>query len=311
MKYIRDTLNFHVDEPTVITFGKFDGLHRGHEYLMEKQIEQNLKYGYKRVVFTFDIPPKNEVLKEKSKVITTNEEKYFIFEKSGVDYLIECPFNREIMTMSPENFIKWIVKELNVKCIIVGNDFCFGYNRAGNYELLEELKSKYGYELLVVEKVKDDYKDISSTYIREEILNGNIKKANQLLGYPFFIRGNVIRGNQIGRTIGIPTINIAIPQDKILPPLGVYVSKVWLEDEWYMGVSNIGRKPTVGNDNPIGLETYIIDFNQNVYDKLVSVEFFDFIRPEIKFDSIEKLKEQMSFDINRTIKYYKNVTKIC
>lgn len=311
MKYIRDTLNFHVDEPTVITFGKFDGLHRGHEYLMEKQIEQNLKYGYKRVVFTFDIPPKNEVLKEKSKVITTNEEKYFIFEKSGVDYLIECPFNREIMTMSPENFIKWIVKELNVKCIIVGNDFCFGYNRAGNYELLEELKSKYGYELLVVEKVKDDYKDISSTYIREEILNGNIKKANQLLGYPFFIRGNVIRGNQIGRTIGIPTINIAISQDKILPPLGVYVSKVWLEDEWYMGVSNIGRKPTVGNDNPIGLETYIIDFNQNVYDKLVSVEFFDFIRPEIKFDSIEKLKEQMSFDINRTIKYYKNVTKIC
>ena len=311
MKYIRDTLNFHVDEPSVITFGKFDGLHRGHEYLMEKQIEQNLKYGYKRIVFTFDIPPKDEVSKEKSKVITTNDEKYFIFEKSGVDYLIECPFNKDVMMMDPVVFIKWIVKVLNVRCIVVGNDFRFGYKRAGDHELLKTLEKEFGYELIVVDKVKDDCRDISSTYIRDEILNGNIKKANQLLGYPFFIRGNVVHGNQIGRTIGIPTINIPIPEEKILPPFGVYVSKVLVKDEWYMGVSNIGRKPTIGAENPIGLETYIIDFNQDIYDQVVTVEMYDFIRSEMKFPSLDKLKEQMSADIMRTIKYYKNVTQIC
>ncbi len=311
MKYIRDTLNFHVDEPSVITFGKFDGLHRGHEYLMEKQIEQNLKYGYKRIVFTFDIPPKDEVSKEKSKVITTNDEKYFIFEKSGVDYLIECPFNKDVMMMDPVVFIKWIVKVLNVRCIVVGNDFRFGYKRAGDHELLKTLEKEFGYELIVVDKVKDDCRDISSTYIRDEILKGNIKKANQLLGYPFFIRGNVVHGNQIGRTIGIPTINIPIPEEKILPPFGVYVSKVLVKDEWYMGVSNIGRKPTIGAENPIGLETYIIDFNQDIYDQVVTVEMYDFIRSEMKFPSLDKLKEQMSADIMRTIKYYKNVTQIC
>ena len=215
------------------------------------------------------------------------------------------------MMMDPVVFIKWIVKVINVRCIVVGNDFRFGYKRAGDHELIKTLEKEFGYELIVVDKVKDDCRDISSTYIRDEILKGNIKKANQLLGYPFFIRGNVVHGNQIGRTIGIPTINIPIPEEKILPPFGVYVSKVLVKDEWYMGVSNIGRKPTFGAENPIGLETYIIDFNQDIYDQVVTVEMYDFIRSEMKFPSIDKLKEQMSADIMRTIKYYKNVTQIC
>ena len=308
MEYIKNTHDFHVDQPSVITFGKFDGLHRGHEFLMDRQKEQSSINGYKRIVFTFDIPPKTKVLGDASKVITTNDEKQYIFEKDGVDYLIECPFTKEVMCMEPEEFVSMIVSRLNVKCIVVGDDFRFGHNRAGDHELLLKLAPKYGYELIVVDKLKDNGRDISSTYIREEVARGNIKKANSLLGYPYFIMGRVVHGKQLGRTLGIPTINILPEAEKILPPFGVYASKVNVSDKWYLGITNIGRKPTIEGENPVGVETYIIDFSQDVYDHVVTVELYDFLRPEKKFDSIEELKEQISGDIVKVIKYYGNVT---
>lgn len=303
MEYISKTLDFHVDEPSVISFGKFDGLHRGHEFLMEKQIEQSNLHGYKRIIFTFDIPPKSEVLGIESKVIITNDEKEYVFEESGVDYLIECPFVPEVMNMEADVFVRWIVKNLNVKCIVVGDDFHFGHNRVGDHHLLAQMADEMGYELIVVDKIKDGERDISSTYIREEIAAGHIRKANELLGYPFFIKGKVVHGRQLGRTIGIPTVNLTVPQEKLLPPNGVYMTKVLVKDNWYLGVTNIGCKPTISGKNPIGAETYIIDFSQDVYGQDIMVELHEFIRPEMKFDSIEELKSRMSADINRTIRY--------
>lgn len=311
MKYITKTLDFHVDEPTVITLGKFDGLHRGHELLMDGLKEKNSLLGYKTVVFTFDIPPKKGVEGNDCKVITTNEEKRFIFEKSGVDYLIECPFTKDVMCMEPEAFIKWIVEALNVKCFVVGTDFCFGHNRAGNYKVLREFEEKYGYETVVMDKMQEDGRDISSTFIREEIQKGNIPKVNHLLGYEFFVKSVVVHGNKIGRTIGIPTINMKLEADKMLPPLGVYVSRVVIGDEWYMGVSNVGCKPTISGDNPVGVETYIIDFCQDVYDREIIVQFLEYVRPEMKFESIDALKDQMNEDIAYSLKYYRNVTELC
>ncbi len=309
MEYISKTLDFHVNEPSVISFGKFDGLHRGHEFLMEKQIEQSNLHGYKRIIFTFDIPPKSEVLGIESKVIITNDEKEYVFEESGVDYLIECPFVPEVMNMEAEVFVRWIVKSLNVKCIVVGDDFHFGHNRAGDHHLLAQMADEMGYELIVVDKIKDGDRDISSTYIREEIAAGHIRKANELLGYPFFIKGKVVHGRQLGRTIGIPTVNLTVPQEKLLPPNGVYMTKVLVKDNWYLGVTNIGCKPTISGENPIGAETYIIDFSQDVYGQEITVELHEFIRAEMKFDSIDELKSQMSADINHMIRYYRNVTE--
>ncbi|WP_455722073.1 bifunctional riboflavin kinase/FAD synthetase [Agathobacter sp.] len=303
MEYITKTLDFHVDEPSVISFGKFDGLHRGHEFLMEKQIEQSNLHGYKRIIFTFDIPPRSEVLGIESKVIITNDEKEYVFDESGVDYLIECPFVPEVMNMEADAFVRWVVKNLNVKCIVVGDDFHFGHNRAGDHHLLAKMAGEMGYELIVVDKIKDGERDISSTYIREEIAAGHIRKANDLLGYPFFIKGKVVHGRQLGRTIGIPTVNLTVSQEKLLPPNGVYMTKVLVKDNWYLGVTNIGCKPTISGENPIGAETYIIDFSQDVYGQEIMVELHEFIRPEMKFDSIEELKSQMSADINRTIRY--------
>ena len=160
----------------------------------------------------------------------------------------------------------------------------------------------------MVDKLKDNGRDISSTYIREEVARGNVKKANSLLGYPYFIMGRVVHGKQLGRTIGIPTINMLPEAEKILPPFGVYASKVNVSDKWYLGITNIGRKPTIEGENPVGVETYIIDFSQDVYDYVVTIELYDFLRPEKKFDSIEELKEQISGDIVKVIKYYRNVT---
>ena len=207
MKYIKNTLDFHVGEPTVISLGKFDGIHRGHELLMEK-LAQKKEEGLKAAIFTFDIPPKKNVEHIEAKVLTTNEEKMHIFEGIGIDYLIECPFTREVMCMEPEDFIRMLVEKLNVKCIVAGEDFHFGHNRRGDYQMLKKYAPVYGYEALILSKMKEDERDISSTFVREEIMAGNIEKANHLLGYRYFVTGMVKHGNQIGRTIGIPTIKL-------------------------------------------------------------------------------------------------------
>lgn len=304
MKYFKNTLKFNIEHPTVITIGKFDGLHRGHELLLEEVFKQKETHGYQTVVFTFDMPPKARVENSTPCVLTSNEEKELIFSQTGLDYLIECPFTDEIMHMEPENFIAWLVDKMQVKCFVVGEDFHFGHKRAGDYKLLQQFEKKYGYETVVFPKMQEDGRDISSTYVREEIAKGNISKANQLLGYPYFIKSTVVHGRKLGRTIGIPTINMVVPEDKILPPNGVYATSVTIDGKTYLGVTNVGKKPTVGKDNPMGIETHIISFEQDLYGEMIQVDFLEFLRFEQKFDSIEALQHQMNCDIEKTKQYF-------
>ena len=306
MKYIRNTVDFQIEEDTVISLGKFDGIHRGHELLMERLAEKK-REGLKAVIFTFDIPPRRNVQHVEAKVLTTNEEKMHIFEEMGIDYLIECPFTEEVMHMEPEDFIRMLVERLHVKCIVAGEDFRFGHNRRGDYRMLQEYAGKLGYEALILKKMKEDARDISSTFVREEIAAGNIEKANHLLGYRYFVKGMVKHGNQIGRTIGIPTINLIPPEEKLLSPFGVYVSEVVIGEERYQGVTNVGCKPTIEGNNPVGVETYLLDFHENVYDRIVTVEFISKIRAEHKFENIEALKEQMENDIAYAEAYFRNL----
>lgn len=311
MKYIRKTLDFQLEEPTAVTLGKFDGLHRGHELLMHTVLDYSKNYRVASVAFTFDMPPRNRVEEIIANVLTTNEEKQYIFEKKGIDYLIECPFTSEVMSMDPKEFIAWISKSLQMKFVVVGDDFRFGYKRAGDYHTLQQYEKEFGYKTIVLDKLKDSNRDISSTYVREKIADGNIKKANQLLGYRYFIKSEILHGRKLGRRIGIPTINMILPVDKLLPPNGVYVTEVLVDGKSYMGVTNIGCKPTVSDENIVGVETYIDDFNQDIYGEKIVVSFIDFIRPEQKFESIEELKAQMLSDIKVARKCYKNVTQIC
>ena len=296
MKYFKNTTEFQVTEPTVISLGKFDGIHRGHELLME-QLAKKKKDGLKTAIFTFDIPPKKNVEHVEAKVLTTNEEKMHIFEELGIDYLVECPFTKEIMCMEPENFIRMLVEKLSVKCFVAGEDFHFGHNRRGDYEMLRKYAGEYGYEAIILKKMKEDARDISSTFVREEIAAGNIEKANHLLGYHYFVKGVVKHGNRIGRTIGIPTVNLLPPEEKLLPPFGVYVTEVLIDGKRYRGVTNVGCKPTIEGKNPVGVETHLLEFREDVYDQVVTVEFIHRLREERKFENIEALKEQMQKDI--------------
>ena len=303
MKYIKNTTDFLIEEPTVISLGKFDGIHRGHELLLEQLLKKK-KEGLATVIFTFDIPPKKKLEEEDVKVLTTNEEKMHMFDTFGIDYLIECPFTQEVMSMEPEDFIRMLVSKLSVKCIVAGEDFCFGHNRRGNYKMLQRYAELLSYEAIILPKMKEDARDISSTYVREEIAAGRIEKANKLLGYSYFVSGIVEHGNRLGRTIGFPTINIIPPANKLLPDFGVYITKVTTEGESYQGVTNVGCKPTIEGKNPIGIETYILDFNQDVYGKNACVTFLKKIRNECKFPNIEALSEQMRIDVNKAKDYF-------
>ena len=303
MKYITKTLDFKIEEPTAVTLGKFDGLHRGHELLMKTVLEYSKNYHVASVAFTFDMPPRNRVEEIVASVLTTNDEKQYIFEKQGIDYLIECPFTPEVMAMEPEAFIAWISDSLNMKYVVVGDDFRFGYKRSGDFHTLQQYEEKYGYKTIVLEKLKDSNRDISSTYVREKIADGNIRKANQLLGYHYFIKSEILHGKKLGRRIGVPTINMILPEHKLLPPNGVYVTEVLVDDQKYMGVTNVGCKPTVSDERVIGVETYIDNFDKDVYGEKIVVSFLEFIRPEMKFASVEELKEQMDSDIQMARKY--------
>lgn len=307
MKYIKNTTEFYIEENTVLSLGKFDGIHRGHELLLSHMAAKK-KEGLAAAIFTFDIPPSRNVLGAASKVLTTNAEKMHIFERLGVDYLIECPFTQEIRCMEAEAFIEKIVRQLHVKCMVVGEDFRFGHQRRGDYRMLLAQEKQLGYQAIVVEKMQEDARDISSTFIREEITAGNIAKANHLLGYRYFVTGEVVHGNQFGRTMGIPTMNQLPPEEKLLPPNGVYVTETVIGEKRYRGITNVGCKPTVGEKNPIGVETHLFDFEEDVYGRIVTVEFLASVRSERRFSSVEELKSQLQRDIVCGRTFFENVT---
>ncbi|PNV61482.1 riboflavin biosynthesis protein RibF [Clostridium sp. chh4-2] len=297
MKFI-DSADFKITEPTVVTIGKFDGRHRGHQKLLNEMLQLKEMKGYKLAVFTFSTVPGTLVYGTAQTVITTNQERRNNMEKIGVDYLVEYPFTQEVSHMSPQQFVKTILAgKMNAKAIVVGTDCGFGYKRAGNAALLAELAEENGYELVVVTKEREDSRDISSTYIREELAKGNIEKVNELLGQPYAIHGTVVHGNHIGGAVlGFPTANIIPPPEKLLPPFGVYVSRVSVDGQTYRGITNIGRKPTVEGENPVGVETFIFRLDQDLYGKNIEVQLLNFERPEKKFDSLEDLKKQIDRD---------------
>ena len=310
MRYWTGTTDIRVNGPTAVTLGKFDGIHRGHQKLVQKVVEAGGQ-GMQSVVFTFDMFPVTVVTGRIQKTIVTNEERKMNLERMGVDCLIEYLFTPEISHMDPKRFIKDVlVDRLNAKLIVVGPDFHFGYQRAGNCELLQQCAAEYGYRVDIESKLKDEGREISSTYIREQLALGHIEKANELLGYPYFIHGRVLHGKSLGRTLGLPTINLAPPESKLLPPNGVYVSETTIEGRLYQGITNIGRKPTVGEDNPVGVETHLFDCDEDLYGKAADVRLCHFCRPERKMESVEELRLTIERDVQAGKKYFAVMNKL-
>lgn len=297
MEYIKGTTDFTIEEECVISLGKFDGIHKGHELLLSNMMEKKNE-GLAAALFTFDIPPRPNELGSVQKVLTTNDEKVEMCRRHGIDYLIECPFTPKIMNMEPEDFVHMLVKNLHVKCVVVGTDFHFGHNRRGDYRLLLDHADEMGYEVIVVDKMQCEGRDISSSFVREEVLKGNMEKAGYLLGYDYFVHGMVEHGRHMGSTVlGIPTVNVVPPENKLLPPFGVYVCEIVLGAKSYEGIANVGCKPTIEGEHPVGVEAHIFDFAEDVYGQDVQILFKTRVRDEMKFASIDELKAQMQQDI--------------
>lgn len=270
-----------------VTLGKFDGLHKGHQKLIKK-IREYASEDVCSVVCAFDM--------SKDSLMTKSEREKHL--DGVVDYLIDCPFTKELREMEAEEFIrKILIETLHAAYIVVGTDFMFGHNKRGSAEMLKEYAPIYGYQVDVIEKETYEGDVISSTYIKEVMKEGKIGLANALFGYPYQMTGFVEHGRKLGRTLGFPTMNVVPEEKKIMPRFGVYVCRIQVDGNWYYGIGNVGVKPTVDDSSKVLVEVFVFDYEGNAYEKEVTVEFLEFVRPEMKFGSIEELKNRVDADI--------------
>ena len=307
MQIIEGTTEFQLDKKSAVAIGKFDGIHRGHRKLLSHILVAK-EDGLQTVVFTFDPPPDVFFGNRQDKELTTKEEKRKLFAEMGIDVLVEFPLTQETAATRAEAFVeKILVNQLKAVYIAAGTDVSFGYKKEGNYRLLQSMADTLGYEVQLIDKVCLDGKEISSTYVRTEVAKGNMQLVTTLLGSPYKVTGEVVHGRRLGRTLGMPTVNMTPPEIKLLPPNGVYISSVIYEGKKYRGITNIGVKPTVSNETQIGVETYLYDFDEEIYGKELTIELLAFKRPEMKFENVEQLKAQMQKDIAEVLKQSANI----
>lgn len=303
MEIIRGIENYLHQFPTAVTVGKFDGIHQGHEALISL-ITGRKSRGEKSVMVTFGKSPRQVLFEPGMKFIVTEEERNVILEKQGIDILLILPFDEKLMHEPADDFVRMLFEKVHMSYMAAGCDFTFGYRGAGNAGTLERMARELGFELEVIDKVKEDGADISSSRIRELIDAGDVSEAGKLLGREYFIYGPVVHGRHIGTGMGIPTINLIPPKNKLLPPFGVYITTADIDGRVYHGITNVGNNPTISDGNRVTVETNLLDVKSNLYGKEAIVTFYEFVRPEKKFDSVEALKREIEKNIRQARDYF-------
>lgn len=292
-----------------LTMGFFDGVHLGHRELIKQVVHDAELMGLESALLTFWPHPRLVLHKdpEKLRFLNTLNEKAKIIAKFGIDYFIVQEFTKEFFNLDPVDFIKHLVLEYKVKHFVIGNDHRFGKGGAGDSNLLSKLSAEMGFTVKVLPSLEVEGIDVSSTKIREALLSGNLKLANQMLGYPYLITGAVQTGNQLGRKLGFPTANIR-PNDplKLIPKEGVYAVIVNANDSIYKGMLNIGFRPTIETNNKQTIEVNIFDFEKDLYNAGIEVALVSRLRDEKRFPSIEHLKEQLVKDKQFALEALKN-----
>lgn len=297
MKIIKNLQTYQEKTPLALSIGMFDGVHLGHQSIInqlntiakEKKIESAILtfWPHPRIIFN----PEDDL-----KLLNTIEEKTYFLEKHGIQYLFLQEFDADFRNLMGEEFVKQIlVEKLNVKYLIIGHDHTFGKNKSGDFTLLKKMAPEFGFEVHQVEAINFHEKNISSTQIRNALSAGNVKEANEMLGYVYSVSGKVIHGKKIGRTIGYPTANIDVNSLKLLPKKGAYIVDVFVKKQHLKGMLSIGTNPTVAGNN-LTIEVYILDFNEDIYGEEISVNFREFLHEEIKFKNLEKLIERLDED---------------
>ncbi|SHJ44534.1 bifunctional riboflavin kinase/FAD synthetase [Tepidibacter formicigenes] len=299
MKIVKDLKKINLKNNTVVTIGNFDGVHIGHQNIINKTISIAKEKNLKSILFTFSNHPINFFVNDSIKNLMTIQEKYNFIKNMGIDIVLPIPFNESIIKLTPDEYIEEIlIKRLKVKELIIGHDFKFGKNRGGNADFLKKVAQIYDFNVRVIEPIKIENIRVSSTYIRKLLEEGNIKRVRKFLGREYNINGVVVHGKKVGRKLGFPTINLKVDEDILIPKIGVYRTKVKIENDFYDGATNIGYTPTIQNKN-FSIETYIIDYNGDLYKKEVSLYFIERIRDEIQFKTIEELRNQMKNDVEK------------
>ncbi|MEW8955467.1 bifunctional riboflavin kinase/FAD synthetase [Clostridium sp.] len=296
MVIVDNNFSKEIKEGTYVALGSFDGLHTGHRALINKAFEKAKANKCKSMVYTFKNHPLTVVRKNfVPELIMDNKSKARLIESLGIDYVAFVEFNEEFMRLSPEDFIKIIFKKFNVKGIVVGFNHKFGYKNMGDINLLKELSKELNFELVIIEPQSHNGEVISSSIIRNFIKSGEMERANEYLMEPFMIRGIVKHGKKLGRTLGFPTANLEYRKDTIIPSIGIYYTNIRINKKVFKAMTNIGYNPTV-DGKELSIETFILDFNEEIYGKEIEVYFIEKVRDEIKFNSLEELKDQLKKD---------------
>lgn len=293
---------FKSDAKLAACIGYFDGVHLGHQVLIDKTIEIAKKKGIKSALITFDPDPWT-IINNRNKVnhITPMKEKIRLLSKTGLDELVIVKFTKDLSKLSPQKFIEQVLIPLNVVDLIAGEDFKFGHMGKGNVDFLKENASVF-FETHVLEFKEDQDTKIGSTKITQAILRGECDRVEAMLGRPYTIAGYVMQGNREGTRIGFPTANLDVTDEYIIPKQGVYAGYVEVKGKTYKSVLNIGHNPTFNESDTLSIETHILDFNKIIYGELLKQSFVVRLRDEIKFDSVEALVEQMNEDVKATRK---------
>ncbi|WP_294223913.1 bifunctional riboflavin kinase/FAD synthetase [uncultured Chryseobacterium sp.] len=297
MKVFRNFSEYTSQKPLALSLGMFDGVHLGHKSIIDELIRVGRENHLETAVLTFWPHPRFVFNpSENLKLLNTLEEKTFLMEKYNIENLFLKEFDEEFRNLTGEEFVRQIlVEKLHVKYLIIGYDHSFGKNKSGNFELLQKLSEELDFEVEQMEAINIHENNISSTKIRKALLDGNIREANEMLGYSYSVSGTVVHGKKIGRTIGYPTANIETDCIKLLPKKGAYIVEVFVKDQHYKGMLSVGTNPTV-NGEKLTVEVYILDFNDDIYNEKITVKFRDFLHDEIKFEGIEKLIERLDED---------------
>lgn len=297
--------DFNINQGTALALGTFDGVHIAHKEVIEQVVKSAKEHGLLSVVYTFSNHPKDmNPGVEAPKRLITPQQKIQIIESLGVDILFIVPFDQTQLNIEAHEFLSdVVVNKICAKSITVGYDFRFGKNAKGCVNLLEDYKDTYGYTLNVIEPIRHNGVVISSTMIRNYLINGDVKGANALLGRQYCIQGTVIHGKHMGRKLGYPTINLETEFEMSVLRPGVYVTKTHVDDMDYYSVTNVGFNPTF-NQSDFTIETYILDFEGDLYDKKARISFLKYVRPEIKFDGLDQLIEKIGEDVIYTKEYF-------
>lgn len=305
MKFYNTIESYNGTEKTVVTLGKFDGFHRGHQRLIKKSQELAVD-GLKSLVLSFHMSKYKRCKGfECYEIMDTQEKIEFLDDK--VDYFIEHPFSDKLKAVTARSFVQDIlIGELNAAWVVVGQGFQFGQGGEGDIKLLRELGEEFGFSVHVEGKVSYGFETISSTYVRMEIKQGRMEIVADLLDYYYGFQGFVEHGAKLGRTIGFPTLNIKVPVYKVLPPRGVYICRVHIGDEVYFGMCNLGTKPTVSEGGRDALEVHVLDYDKDTYGQYVRVDLLQYLRMEQKFNSVGELRRQIEIDLSEVRRYISN-----